>query len=175
MRENVRLRDLNIAVPLGDDREIEVLAFGLPCRAGAQLAIDITMRSSVSSSGHAHPRAPTEDSVIANAARSDKESTYPEFVGSGRCELVVLALEVGGRFSAETFAFIEELAYAKAREATPAVRKSARLAWQRRWVRLLACTAARAWCHGTTAPAQLLSMPGADSPTPEVHELPFRG
>ena len=45
------MRDLNIAVLAGDDRELEVLAFGLPCRAGAQLAIDVTFRSPVTSAG----------------------------------------------------------------------------------------------------------------------------
>ena len=108
---------------------------------------------------------------MANAARPDKEAKYPEFGTSRRCELVVLALETGGRFSAEAFAFLEELAYAKARESPAAVRKSARLAWQRRWVRLLACTAAKAWCHAATAPAELLPPAAADRPVPDWHEV----
>ena len=94
-----------------------------------------TFRSPVTSAGLPHPRAATEDAVVANLARADKEATCPECLTSRRCELVVLALETGGRFSAEAYEFLEELAFAKARASPSPVRKSARLAWQRRWVR----------------------------------------
>ena len=108
---------------------------------------------------------------MANLARADKEATYPEFMTSRRCELVVLALETGGRFSAEAYSFLEELAYAKARASPSPVRKSARLAWQRRWVRLLACAASRAWCHAATAPVGSLAPLADDGSVPEWHEV----
>eukprot|EP00973_Karenia_brevis_P071655 9958237-Karenia_brevis.AAC.1 len=45
VRANALLRDMSLSVPASDDRRIEVLAQGLPCMGGAQLAIDVTMRS----------------------------------------------------------------------------------------------------------------------------------
>ena len=45
VRRNVKLRDMNTTLPENDAREIEVLASGLPMHHGAQLAVDITLRS----------------------------------------------------------------------------------------------------------------------------------
>ena len=43
-------------------------------------------------------------------ARHNKERIYPELVASGRCRLVVLALEIGGCWSQETCTFLRLLA-----------------------------------------------------------------
>ena len=86
----------------------------------------------------------------------------------------MVALETGGRFSEEAYQFLEELAYAKAAEAPPALRKSARLAWQRRWVRLLACTAARACCSSVVAPAGSLGAAIVGGPIPDWHDVAAR-
>ena len=45
MRCNAKLREMNVEVAATDEREIEVLASGLPLHHGAQLAVDITVRS----------------------------------------------------------------------------------------------------------------------------------
>ena len=56
-----------------------------------------------------------------------KESTYPEFFGPRRrAHLVVVAIEVGGRWSEETWGFLSEL---------PLMRKCAEQAWRMRWRR----------------------------------------
>ena len=140
-------------------------------RGGAQIAIDVTLRSVLTSEGEPHPRTAATDAVVANAARQDKERKYPEFFESHRCVLVVLALELGGRWSNEAYAFIEELAWAKSREAPPPVRKSARLSWHRRWVRMLSCTAARAWSGSLVAPTGAPLSPMAEHPVPDWHEV----
>ena len=171
MRQNVKLRDMNIAVSAGDERELEVLASDLSCRFGAQLAIDVTLRSPVSASGQPHPRTATDDGHTANSARADKEAKYPELLANRRCVLVVLPIETGGRFGDETSAFLEELAFAKAAESAPAMRKAARLAWQRRWTRMLACSAARAWSHCVLAPAAQAALPEAEGPAPDLHDV----
>ena len=49
------------------------------------------------------------------AARRKREQTYPELLAAGRCRLVVLAFEVGGRWSDESLDFVRRLARAKAR------------------------------------------------------------
>ena len=114
VRTNVRLRDMNIQVNAKDERRLEVLAMGLPSRSGAQVAVDVTLRSALDTHGIAKPRAANDDAIVADSARKDKEGTYPELLESGRCQLVVLALEVGGRFSTESCKFIEEPAFARA-------------------------------------------------------------
>ena len=46
VRFNGFLRDMNVGVSSTDGRKMEVLAQGLPCFGGSQLAVDATMRSS---------------------------------------------------------------------------------------------------------------------------------
>ena len=98
---------------------------------------------------------------------ADKETTYPELVESGRCRLVVVAIETGGRWSDEAVHLFRMLAFAKARESPPALKWPVVLAWERRWTRMLATTCGVAfaaslvdpsdqcatWCHtGGEAP-----------------------
>ena len=59
-------------------------------------------------------------------ARRRKARTYPELVGPHRrARLVVLAVEVGGRWSDETRSFLSQLAGAKARGETSLMRRRA--------------------------------------------------
>ena len=91
-----------------------------------------------------------------------------------RAKLVVLAFEVGGRWSAESLAFIRLLARAKARGQTRIMRKRVEQAWRLRWLSLLGCAAARAFAASLL---ELRSSAGADGPTPHSHEVEgdFRG
>ena len=113
VRQNVLLRDLNVSVSSRDERRIEVIASGLPVLGGAQLAVDVTLRSVLSRDGAHRPNADWKDGACAEAARRDKEATYPELVDGSRCKLVVLALEVGGRIGSEALTFLEQLGEAK--------------------------------------------------------------
>ena len=54
VKENVFLRDLNVAVPAGDTRKIEVIANGLALYNGKQLAIDTTVVNAPRRDGTAH-------------------------------------------------------------------------------------------------------------------------
>ena len=56
VRFNAKLRYMNVAVAAPDERAIEVLASGLPFRHGAQLAVDITLRSALTCCGNACQR-----------------------------------------------------------------------------------------------------------------------
>ena len=69
VRCNVKLREMNVTVAANDEREVEVLASGLPLEHGAQLAVDVTLRSAVTASGRACPNAAVVDGAVANAAR----------------------------------------------------------------------------------------------------------
>ena len=69
VRCNVRLRDMNVAVPATDMRSIEVLATGLPLHHGTQLAVDITMRCALTSTSQACPNAAIENGAVLVKAR----------------------------------------------------------------------------------------------------------
>ena len=58
---------------------------GLPCRGGAQLAVDVTLRSAVGADGEARQGAADVDGAVAQRARRDKEEAYPEVVAARRC------------------------------------------------------------------------------------------
>ena len=88
-----------------------------PRHGGVQLAVDITLRSALSCDGQAHPHAADKDGAVLLQARRDKETTYPELASSGRCKLVVLAIETGGRWSEEAVQTMKMLAHSKARDA----------------------------------------------------------
>ena len=107
MRLNTMVRDL-VLLPGArlDNRRLEVVADGLPLFNGAQLAIDTTMVSTLRGDGTARRGAQH------TSARRRKELTYPELSGDGggRARLVVLATEVGARWSQETRQFLVTLA-----------------------------------------------------------------
>ena len=72
----------------------------IPPLGGVQLAVDTTLVSALRGDGNPSRGAATRDGVALSEARRDKERTYPELVGLGaRARLVVLPLEVGGRWS----------------------------------------------------------------------------
>ena len=90
-------RAANHIEPHLDTRRLEVVADRLPLFHGAQLAMDTTMVSAVRRDGLPRPRSVRDDGA---AARRMKERTYLELTGQfGPTRLVVLAREVGGRWS----------------------------------------------------------------------------
>ena len=84
---------------------------------------------------------------------------------------MVVAVETGGRWSAEAADFIEDLAFARARDATPLLRASAALAWQRRWVRMLGTSCARSFASSLVAPAGCCALAATDGSAPELCDL----
>ena len=102
-------------------------------------AIDITLRSSLTSAGEAHPNAADTDEAVLLQARRDKETTYPE-LRAGRCKLVVLGIETGGRWAEE------------AREVPAYMARCVSLAWERRWTRLLSTVCATSFAASLVKP-----------------------
>ena len=130
---NTKLRDMNVAVEANDERAIEVLATGLPLHQGVQLAVDITLRSALTTTGLATLGAAHIDGIVLQRARADKERKYAELLPTARrCQLVVVGLETGGRWSSEAVDFVSQLAGHKAREVSPILRGSAFFAWLRK-------------------------------------------
>ena len=153
---NVLVRDLNIHPDRLDDRRIEVIANGLPLWGGAQLAVDTTLVSPLDASGAARRHQRQYQGAALRLARRAKERTYPELMRSQRCRLVVLALEVGGRWSPEASQFVRLLARCRARAVPRPLRPATIAAFSSRWSALLAFSAARAFGASLLG----LSLPG---------------
>ena len=78
---NTRLSDLNLDhINRHDDRRIEVIANGLPLWGGAQLAVDTTLVSPLTSSSQPRRRAGQYAGAALQDARKSKERTYPELL-----------------------------------------------------------------------------------------------
>ena len=157
VRCDVRLRDMNVAVSATDMRSIEVLS-----------AVDITLRSALTSASHAFPSAATIDGAVLVKARADKERKYAELVNGDRCRLVVVGVETGGRWSDEAVTFLDHLASARARE-PPILRGSAFFMWRRRWSRMLAVACGRAFAQSLVSAAE--GSCRVQGPTPDLADL----
>ena len=137
---NMFVRDMDlVAFDALDNRRLEVVADGLTLWRGAQLALDTTMVSPLRRDGTARPRAAAR---LWKTLAAGKRPLTPNFLGA---RLVVLAAEVGGRWSVETAQFLTALAKARAEEVPLVLQGRVEAAWVRRWSAILACTAARAF------------------------------
>ena len=169
--ENVLLQNMNLpGISAWDHRQIEVVANGLPLWGGAQLAVDTTLVSPVRRNGTPQPNTAIADGVQLRTARTRKEQKYRELLQSRRCRLVVLALEVGGRWSEEAVDFVRLLAKAKARTVPQLLRSAAQAAFIHRWTGILAVAAQRALA------ATLLELPvddaeGVDGEQPVLEDV----
>ena len=136
-----RLADMRLpGVSAGDNRQIEIVAKNLPMFHSTPLACDATIGSPIAANGQAQPKAHTDDGVAIAKAEKDKEATYPELVNSSQCRLVVLACEIGGRWSDTCVWLVRELAEYRAQEAPRRLRRSTALAWENRWWGMLSVT-----------------------------------
>ena len=151
VQTNRLLSDYTLDVAPGDGRRIEVFASGLNLYGGVPLAVDVTQRSALGINGEACLASSTVDGAILIEARLDKEDTYPKLLGSTRCLLLVLAMETGGRWSREAAQIIRDLAWEKAQQSPAIIRGSVFLAWQRRWVNLLAISASITFVDSLTS------------------------
>ena len=171
VRFNAFLRDMNVHVRADDERRIEVLAQDLPCFGGAQLAIDVTLRSALRSSGEPQPHAADVDGAILLEARRDKEATYPELASSTRCRLVVLALETGGRWSEEAVHLVWQLALAKARDVPHFLTQQVALAWERRWTRMLSTVCVTSFATSLVDPVSQETMCATAGDVPSLADI----
>ena len=166
---NALLRDMNVGVRATDDRKIEVLAQDLPCFGGAQLAIDVTLRSAVGRNGEARPHAAEVDGAVLLQARTDKEIRYPELT-TGRCRFVVVAIETGGRGSEEAVDLLWQLSCAKARDVPHFMTHQAALVGTTR-SRMLSTSCVLAFAASLVEPAQCDHMCEAGGSPPSLAEV----
>ena len=151
-----------------DSRRLEVVVDGL-LSSDAQLTIDTTLVSPLRGDGQPHRRCVDVDGAALDEARRRKERTYPELCERhSRARLVVLAAEVGGRWSDEAADFLKQLAKAKARGVPRVLQVRTRQAWQMRWSSLLACSSARAFALSLLDRRALV---GVDGDTPSSSDV----
>ena len=134
----------------------------------SQLALDATLVSALHGNGIHRRHADKADGIVLREARRRKERTYPELQGrNGRVRMVVIAGEVGGKWSEETQGFLWCLACEKSRSEPKVFRKSVRVAWYRRWCCLLVLPRQRQlFCRSwSVEESQVLGM---------IHPLPTR-
>ena len=85
---DVLLQDMNLpGISARDNRQLEVVANGLPLWGGAQLGVDATLVSPVRRDGQPQPHADDEDGAQLRVARQRKNRKYWELLSSGCCRL----------------------------------------------------------------------------------------
>jgi hypothetical protein len=165
------LSHLNIpSVSRVDNRRIEVIVNGLPLFQGAQLAVDTTLVSPLTSSSQPRRRQGVFTGAALAQARRSKERTYPELVNAQRCRLIVLAIEIGGGFSSVAATFLRLLARARARDAPATLQQTAAPALVSRWSALLAHAAHHAFAASLDMDVHTDTWP-QDGEAPPISEV----
>ena len=91
VRCNTKLRDLNIGVFMSRMRE-RLRSWPQVCLShhGAQLAVDITLRSATTAAGLPCTNAAHTNGAVLHRARMERAAKYSELLGGGRCQLIVV-------------------------------------------------------------------------------------
>ena len=118
--------------------------------------MDTTLVSPLTREGVPRQRGTFAGAALRDARRR-KEQTHPELLRSRRCKLVVLGLDVGGRWSQEATSFIKLLAQHKARQAPPILQHSITTALIARWSALLTHAAQQAFAATLVETTQALA------------------
>ena len=121
------------------------MASSLPLFRGKTIIGDTTLRSPLSGAGVAHPGAASIDGSTFPGARRDKATAYPELAQEGaRHKFLVLASEIGGRFSEECTDLVRKLLNNKCTRASEGDAFLLRLVYARRWWGILSMAVQRA-------------------------------
>ena len=164
------MRDMDVAVRASDGRQLDLVAYGLLVFGGVLLCGDATIVSPLDVQGRPKSGADSNDGAALHAAWRRKARRYPELAYGERGRLVVLGIEVGGRWSAEAWKLLRQLAETKCRSAPVLLRRSAALAWQRRWSSAVSIAAQAALASSLSQPSALAAL-APDSMSPELNEL----
>ena len=125
-----------------DRRKIEVVASHLHLYHGMPIVCDVTLVSPLHADGQAKSRAAAAPGGVAIADIEEaKCRKYPELVRSETSKFLILAGEVGGRWSDTTCELLRNLAKEKSQSAPPRLRRSTAFAWENRWWGMLSVAA----------------------------------
>ena len=161
------MRDMDIAVQADDGRQVDVVAYGL---TSVPLCGDATLVSPLDIHGLPKYGADEHDGAALEAARRRKQRCYPELAAGERARLVVLGCEVGGHWAAEAWELVSQLAYWKCQTAPARLRRSARLAWQRRGASMVSIAAQGALAASLAAPSAMQHL-GTDCTAPGLNDV----
>ena len=140
-------------VAAADQRQADVFVRGMSIGNGRPVVGDMCMGSAMHADGRPwtkrEPRtadgrrgrltnAATDDGVTIARLTDQKHNDYPELVASDRARYVVLACEEGGRWGPDVFEVVKDLVKLKVAPLHPLLRRSAALAYTRRWWSILA-------------------------------------
>ena len=148
VRYNAYLRDMNVGVSSVDERRVEVLVQDLPCFAGSQLAVDVTLVSALCSTGE--PNHTQQKWTVLCWSEHGMSRKQPTQRGPYRrdADWSSSPFETGGRSSEEAVHMIRLLAIARARDVPRYMTRQVSWAWERRWTRMLATNMrCRFRCH----------------------------
>ena len=119
-----------------DRRRLDLVIYGAS-PAGHVLCCDATLVSPLTRTGRPIPRAAAHNGAAIRRAEDRKRRTYPELCGTRAQRLRVLASEIGGRWSDDCIDLMKLLVQVRARRAPRFLRRSAAVAWKRRWWSIL--------------------------------------
>jgi hypothetical protein len=105
---------------------------------GLPVVGDMCMGSAMHSNGRPYRDAATEDGRAIDRLTRQKYHDYPELLASDRVRFVVLACEEGGRWGPDVHEVVSDLVRFKVAPLHPLLRRSAALAFTRRWWSILA-------------------------------------
>ena len=111
---------------------------GMSLGNGLPVVGDMCMGSPLHANGTPYARAATEDGKTIERLTQQKHDDYPELVASDRVHFVVLACEEGGRWGPDVFEIVNDLVRLKVAPLHPLLRRSAALAYTRKWWAILA-------------------------------------
>ena len=153
-----------------DPRRLDLVVYGAS-PLGLALCCDATLVSPITGTSTPHPRAEHTPGIALRMAESRKRATYPELQRGGGQRLFVLAVEVGGRWNADSQALVRQLVRVRALRAPPALRAAASTAWTRRWWRGMLSTAVQHAVGGTALGAPWLVSKGAAACEPGLDHV----
>ena len=111
---------------------------GMSIGRGLPVVGDMCMGSVLHMNGSPCPGADEEDGVAIDRLTRLKYNKYRELVHSDRVHYVVLACEEGGRWGPDVFKVVEDLVKLKVAPVHSLLRRSAALAYTRKWWAILA-------------------------------------
>ena len=130
-------------------------------------SLSTSLRSALTRCGNACDQADRVNGIVAYAPDETKKTSTRNC--SRATDAAWLWLETGGRRSTEALQFVEMLAAARARKAPRVLRRSAFLAWTRRWSRMLSVSCGRAFANSLVSPS--VDLQGTVGPPPDLADL----
>ena len=116
----------------------DVLLRDLSLGRGLPVVGDMCMGTALHADGTPHPGAANIDGTTIRRLTYRKSVTeYPDLATSAELEYLVLACEEGGRWGPDQFRLVRDMVRLKVAPIHPVLRRSAALAYTRRWWHIL--------------------------------------